>query len=82
MSKISKVKIFSEAIIHKNGEFDEEICHNILGDYYDNFIKLCEQLKESLTDVKCVNVVGFKPVEHKATFEVQFAGGKAEEIEI
>lgn len=81
MGRISRVSIFSKVII-RNDEFDEDACQAILGDYYDNFIKLCNYLKEMHKDIDSVGLTGFKPETHTVMFEVHIDDGSLMDIEM
>lgn len=65
-------------IVTNDGEFDDEKCQRILGDYYDNFIGFCNHL-QILDDVERVGLSEF--AHGKAKFSIETKDGTLIEIE-
>ena len=76
----NRISVFSKVVNNKN-EFDEEACQALLGDYYDNFIKLCDHLKVIQENIDSVGLTELKPDTHKVMFKVCTKDGATMEIE-
>ena len=75
----SRMNVLSR-VVTSEGKFDEEKCHQLLGDYYDNFIEFCNHLK-ILDNVEKVSLCEFNHKAHKAKFTIQNKDGTFTEIE-
>ena len=73
----SRINILSK-VVTSDGKFDDKKWHQILGEYYDNFINFCNHLK-ILDDVDKVTVCEFS--QSTAKFTIQTKDGRFIEIE-
>ena len=77
----SRISILSK-VVTESGEYDDDKCRNLLGDYYDNFIALCDHItRMPLSSVESVGLVELKPETKKAMFKVKTKDGSLIEIE-
>ena len=77
----SRISILSK-VVTESGKYDDEKCRNLLGEYYDNFIALCDHITYMpLSSVESVGLVELKPETKKAMFKVKTKDGTYIEIE-
>lgn len=76
----SRISVLSK-VVTEAGSFDEDTCQQLLGDYYDNFIKFCDHLKIMTDDIDAVGLVEFNPTYHKAMFKIRKKDGTSIDIE-
>lgn len=80
MNRVSRISVFSK-VVNENNEFNEDVCQALLGDYYDNFISLCDHLKIMHENIESVGLTELKPATHKVMFKVCTKDGTTMEIE-
>ncbi len=80
MNQVSRISVFSK-VVNENNEFNEDVCQALLGDYYDNFISLCDHLKIMHENIESVGLTELKPATHKVMFKVCTKDGTTMEIE-
>ena len=77
----SRISILSK-IVTESGSYDDEKCRNLLGEYYDSFIALCDHITcMHINNIDSVGLVEFKPEDKKAMFKVKTKDGSYVEIE-
>ena len=66
----SRIDIFSE-LTSPSGTFDYDKCSQILGDYYDNFVRFCDAIDLIPEDIESVEIVEVCPEKGKVIYSAK-----------
>ena len=78
--KISRIDVFSELTSPK-GTFDYEKCSQMLGDYYDNFVRFCDAIDLIPEDIESMKIVEVCPERNKVIYSVTQTNGEKKQFE-
>jgi hypothetical protein len=80
MRQPTRIDVFSELTSPK-GTFDYDMCCQLLGDNYDNFVRFCEAARLIPEDIDTMDVLEISPERHKVIFEVSLVSGEKMQFE-
>lgn len=76
----SRISILSK-VVTETGEYDDTRCKELLGEYYDSFISLCDHIQIMPEDIEKVGLIELRPKEKKAMYKIITTNGLQIEIE-
>lgn len=79
MSK-TRVDIFSE-LTSPSGTFDYDKCSQILGDYYDNFVRFCDAIDLIPEEIESVEITNVCPEKRKVIYSATLCNGETVQME-
>lgn len=81
MSKRStRIEIFSE-LTSPSGSFDYDKCSQLLGDYYDNFMRFCDEIDLIPEDIESMEIVEVCPERSKVIYKTKLCNGEIRQME-
>lgn len=81
MSKRStRIEIFSE-LTSPSGSFDYDKCSQLLGDYYDNFMRFCDEIDLIPEDIESMEIVEVCPERNKVIYKTKLCNGEIRQME-